>query len=184
MKTVIDNQSVSLLKSKVINYICAGFCVVGFSFSLFSALQLKMHSEIPFWVWHAVSPAFSKVAFDTPRYMTLNTVYDKFIDGTIVGTSYSIDGSLAEFIKSKSTMDPSLRIFPSPDDKGIVIFTEIAFRIFGFKIEGVLFLYYIALAFSGLILAIAYRKNAFALLALAGFYVCHCFMLPMINYDD
>ena len=185
IKFKIDNPYVYMtqLRARIIASICAGFCIVAFAFSFFSALQLKMHSEIPFWVWHAVSPAFSKVAFDTPRYMTLNAVYDKFIDGTIVGTSYSINGSLDDFLKSKSSLDRSTRIFPSPDDKGIVVFTELAFRIFGLKIEGVLFLYYVVLGFSGLIFAIAYRKNPYALLTLAGFYACHCLMLPMIKYD-
>ena len=82
IKFKIDNPYVYMtqLRARIIASICAGFCIVAFAFSFFSALQLKMHSEIPFWVWHAVSPAFSKVAFDTPRYMTLNAVYDKFID--------------------------------------------------------------------------------------------------------
>ena len=177
------DSSLMQLRVRITSSICAGFCLVAFAFSFFSALQLKMHSEIPFWVWHAVSPAFSKVVFDAPRYKTLNSVYDKFIDGTIVGTSYSINGSLDDFLKSKSSLDTSARIFPSPDDKGIVIFTELAFRIFGLKIEGVLFLYYMVLGFSGLIFTFAYRRNPYALLVLAGFYACHCLMLPMIKYD-
>ena len=170
-------------KIKLINYICSGLCVVAFAFSFFNALQLKMQSEVSYWVWHAVSPAFSKVALDAPRYMTSNVVYEKFMNGSIVATSYSINGSLEEFSKSKNSLNNSFRIFPSADDKGIVIFTEIAFRLFGLKIEGVLYLYYLVLGFSGIIFAYAYRNSPFALMALAGFYIAHCLMLPMIKYN-
>lgn len=175
--------STHITKTKLINCICGSFCVIAFTFSFFNALQLKMQSEVSHWVWHAVSPAFSRIALDAPRYMTSDVVYEKFMNGTIVANSYSINGSLEEFAKSKNSLNKAFQIFPSQDDKGIVVFTEIAFRFFGFKIEGVLYLYYLALGFSGLIFAYAYRNNPFALVALAGFYISHCLMLPMIKYD-
>jgi len=175
--------STHITKKKFINYICGCFCVIAFAFSFFNALQLKMQSEVSHWVWHAVSPAFSKVALDAPRYMTSENVYEKFMNGTIVATSYSINESLEELAKTKNLQNNSFQIFPSQDDKGIVIFTEIAFRLFGLKIEGVLYLYYLVLGFSGIIFAYAYRSSPFALLALAGFYIAHCLMLPMIKYD-
>lgn len=176
-------KNLHFLRLNLINLICIGLCVVGFTFSFFNALQLRMQSEVSHWVWHAVSPAFSKVVLDVPRYMTSDVVYEKFMNGSVVATSYSINGSLEEFTRSKNSLNKAFKIFPSQDDKGIVVFTEIAFRLFGLKIEGVLYLYYLVLGFSGFIFAYAYRNNPFALLALAGLYIAHSLMLPMIKYD-
>ena len=161
-------------------FICLSITTFFISFN--AALKLKMDTEPPYWVWAAVPPAFSNVAFGTRRFMTLDFIHIKFNDGTINTSAATINKGMAELKNVKKTSEMKELTMPG-EDKGIVILIELAFKLFGFKVEGVLYIYYLILGFAGIIFAFAYRHNPYALLLLATFYFCHRLILPMIKYD-
>jgi hypothetical protein len=172
------------LQRNVLAILCLSLAALAFLVSLNAALRLKMHSEIPIWVASAIPPALSRVAYGHDRhYMSLNFVHDSFY-GQLKGYEASHVNSVIGNILADNpvAVDRSDRIL-SGDDKGIVLVTELAFRLFGYKVQGVLYLYYLILGISAALFAYAYRRNPFALLLLAAFLLVHRMILPMIKYD-
>jgi len=179
MKYFIASNKKNFILS--ILFICLSITTFFISFN--AALKLKMDTEPPYWVWAAVPPAFSNVAFGTRRFMTLDFVYKKFNDGSVSTNSYQINSAMNELKDVKINANNIELTFPGGDDKGIILLTEIAFKLFGLKVEGVLYVYYLVLGFAGVLFIWAYRNNPYALLLLATFYLCHRLILPMIKYD-
>jgi hypothetical protein len=171
------------LQRKVLTSICLALVLLAFVVSFGAALRLKMHSEVPVWVYAAVPPALSRVEYGHDRYLSLNFVHDAYY--AALKSSYAKDVNKAieaVVTQYKEAPERSDRILSS-DDKGIVVLTEISFRIFGYRIEGVLYLYYIILGLSAALFAYSYRRNPHALLLLASFLLLHRLILPMIKYD-
>lgn len=172
------------LQTKVLTYLCLSMAVIAFLLSLTAALRLKMHTEVPYWIAGAVPPALSKVAYGHNRnYMSLNFVHDSFNQQLKGFQASDINKVMANILAEHPVaVDRSDRVLSS-DDKGIVTLTEISFRLFGYKIEGVFYMYYIILGLSAALFAWAYRRNPYALLLLAAFLLIHRMILPMIKYD-
>jgi hypothetical protein len=172
------------LQTNVLMYLCLAAVVVTFLLSLSAALRLKMHTEVPYWVAGAVPPALSKVAYGHERnYMSLNFVHESFNQQLKGFQAADINKAIANILAAHPVApDRSDRVLSS-DDKGIVTFTELSFRLFGYRIEGVFYLYYIFLGISAALFAWAYRRNPYALLLLAAFLLIHRMILPMIKYD-
>jgi hypothetical protein len=171
------------LQRNTLTGICLALVLLAFALSLGAALRLKMHTEVPYWVYAAVPPALSRVEYGHERYMSLNFVHDSFYsklkNSYAVDVNRAIDETLAQY---PAAQDRSDRILSS-DDKGIVVLTEMSFRLFGYKVEGVLYMYYIILGISAALFAYSYRRNPYALLLLAAFLLLHRMILPMIKYD-
>lgn len=172
------------LQTKVLTILCLFLVVLTFLVSFGTALRLKMHSEVPIWVVSAVPPALSRVAYGHERsYMSLNFVHDSFFQQVKGNDAKSINGAIANILAATPVAtDKSDRIL-SGDDKGIVVVTEMAFRLFGYKVQGVLYIYYIILALSAALFAYSFRANPYALLLLAAFLLLHSMILPMIKYN-
>lgn len=163
---------------------CFALILLTFLLSFGTALRLKMHSIAPYWVYTAVPAALSNVAYGHDRnYMALNfvndTYYSRLKSSYAKDVNRAIAAVLAEYPIAPEYSDQML----SSDDKGIVVLTEIAFRVFGYKIEGVLYMYYVILGMSAALFAYSFRRNPYALLMLAAFLLLHRMILPMINYD-
>jgi hypothetical protein len=172
------------LLRKTITRVCLVLVLLTFAISLGTALRLKMHTEPPYWVFAAVPPALSKVEYGSERYKSLNFVHDIYFSEVKSTYAKDIANIIAEILtRHPVATDRSDRIINQADDKGIVVLTEIAFRLFGYKVEGVLYLYYIILGASVALFTYAYRKNPYALLLLAAFLLLHRMILPMIKYD-
>jgi hypothetical protein len=165
---------------------CLGLSLVALSFffSLATALNMKMHKQISMWVVGSIPPALSRVAYGHDRhYMSLNFVHDSFYRQLKTFEADDLNGVMANILAENpvaaSRSDRVLR----GDDKGIVVATEAAFRLFGYRIEGLFYLYYIFLGISAALFVYAYWRNPFALLLLAAFLLLHRMVLPMIGYD-
>ncbi len=172
------------LRRNLVTGACLALVVLTFFLSLGAALRLKMHSDVPYWVSSAVPPALSRVAYGHAKhYMSLNFVHEAYYGQLTSSYAKDINRTIADILlKYPVANDHSDRVLPS-DDRGIVDLTEISFRIFGYRIEGVLYLYYIVLGLSAALYAYSYRRNPFALLLLAAFLLLHRMILPMIKYD-
>ena len=171
------------LQRNVLTGICLILVLLAFAVSLGGALRLKMHSEVPYWVYAAVPPALSRVEYGHERYMSLNFVHEGYYAALKNSYAKEINSAIEAVVaKYKEAPERSDRILSS-DDKGIVVLTEIAFRVFGYRIEGVLYMYYIILGLSAALFAYSYRRNPHALLLLASFLFLHRLILPMIKYD-
>ena len=171
------------LQRNVLAGVCLILVLLAFAFSLGTALRLKMHSEPPYWVYAAVPPALSNVEYGHERYKTLNFVHDIYFGQLTSNYARDINRIVADILaKHPVAQDRADRILSS-DDKGIVVLTEWSFRIFGYKVEGVLYMYYIILGLSAALFAYSYRINPHALLLLASFLLLHRMILPMIKYD-
>lgn len=164
--------------------VCVALVAAMFFLSLAAAVRLKMHADASYWVYSAVPPALSRVAYGHDRhYMSLNFVHDEFNGLFKSSESSHVNEVIARVLaKYPVAPDQSDRVL-SGDDKGIVLMTEIAFRLFGYKVQGVLYLYYIILGLAAACFAYSYRRNPFALLLLAAFLLLHSMILPMIKYD-
>jgi len=172
------------LQRNTLTCICLALVLLAFALSLGAALRLKMHTEPPYWVYAAVPPALSKVEYGHERYKSLNFVHDIYFGQLTSNYAKDINRIVADILaKHPVATDRSDRIVNQADDKGIVVFTEISFRLFGYRIEGVLYLYYIILGVSAALFAYSYRRNPHALLLLAAFLLLHRMILPMIKYD-
>ncbi len=171
------------LQRNTLTCICLALVLLAFALSLGAALRLKMHTEPPYWVYAAVPPALSKVEYGHERYKSLNFVHDIYFGQLTSNYAKDINRIVADILaKHPVAEDRSDRILPS-DDKGIVVLTEIAFRFFGYRVEGVLYMYYIILGLSAALFTYSYRRNPHALLLLASFLLLHRMILPMIKYD-
>ena len=172
------------LHRSALSVLCLAVVLVTFLLSFAAALRLKMHSEVPIWVVGAVPPALTRVAYEHDRnYVSLTFVHDSFFAQLQSYDAKHVNSVIANILaKYPVAADKSDRILPG-DDKGIVVMTELAFRAFGYRVEGVLYLYYVILGLSAALFAYCYRTNPFALLTLAAFLLIHRMILPMIKYD-
>jgi len=159
---------------------------LGFVASFSIAIRLNMHGEPSGWVVDAVPPALSRVAFGHPRaYTSLTVVHDSFYRylGEQSRSADNVNIAIARVLAETPTVSEHQYRLLGNDDKGIVLLTEFAFRIFGYKIESVFYLYYILLGTSVALFAYSYRENSFALLLASAFLLFHGMSLPMIKYN-
>jgi hypothetical protein len=172
------------LHRNVLTGICLALVLLAFAVSLGAALRLKMHSEVPYWVYAAVPPALSRVEYGHDRYMSLNFVNDTYYAALKSSYAKDVNSAIATVLDTHLVVpDYKSQIVNQADDKGIVVLTEISFRVFGYRIEGVLYMYYIILGLSAALFAFSYRRNPHALLLLASFLFLHRLIMPMIKYD-
>ncbi len=162
--------------------ICLAICAISYCISLNSALSLRMDKEPPYWVTAAMPPAISKIIFGGRQYMVYDFIHNKFAAMGMGIDAQRINAAISELATTPLPLSAKELVL-SGDDKGIVVISEIAFNIFGYKVEGVLYIYYLILLISGTIFCYAYRNNPFALLLLASFFLCHRLIQPMIKYD-
>lgn len=163
---------------------CLFLISLTFCLSLRTAFKLQMHNEPSMWQIDAVPPALSRVAFNHERlYTSLNFVHDAFYNYLSGGghTSEAINDIIVKIL-NKPVLNHSDRLLGS-DDKGIVTLTQLSFRLFGYKMEGLFYLYYIILGTSAIFFAYSYKNNPFSLLLLSAFFLIHSMVLPMIKYN-
>jgi hypothetical protein len=155
---------------------------MAFWLNIVDARRLKMGTEPPVWVVDAIPPVLSQLVFHHARnYTSLNAVYDSFYaqikgDRSAAGINQAIANIVTE---SPAISDRSDRLLGN-DDKGIVDVTMLAFRLVGYKVENVLYVYYAAFGIS----AVSYVRNLAALLWLAAFFLMCDALLPMIKFNS
>ncbi|MEH2483547.1 hypothetical protein V1282_006904 [Nitrobacteraceae bacterium AZCC 2146] len=165
--------------------VCILLAAMAFWLNIVDARRLKMDTEPPVWVVDAVPPALSKLAFHHIRnYTSLTVVYDRFYAGIKEDrTAVGIDRTVASLVKEAPAIsDRSDRLLGN-DDKGIVDLTMFAFRLMGYKVENVLYMYYAVFGVSALLFVVSYIRNVAALLWLVAFFLMCDALLPMIKFN-
>jgi hypothetical protein len=179
-------KNASRLGMIVVPGICIGLVAMAFWLNIVDARRLKMDTEPPVWVVDAIPPALSQLVFDHARhYTSINAVYDSFFaqikqDRSAPGINQAIAAIVAE---SPAISDRSDRLLGN-DDKGIVDLTTFAFRLMGYKVENVLYMYYVIFGVSALLFVVSYVRNVAALLWLAAFFWMCDALLPMIKFNS
>jgi hypothetical protein len=159
---------------------------MAFWLNIVDARRLKMDTEPPVWVVDAIPPALSRLVFDHARhYTSINAVYDSFFaqikqDRSAPGINQAIASIVEE---SPAISDRSDRLLGN-DDKGIVDLTTFAFRLMGYKVENVLYMYYAIFGVSALLFVVSYFRNVVALVWLAAFFLMCDALLPMIKFNS
>lgn len=140
-----------------------------FTLNVQRARDLGVFENASVWVLDAVPVALTHMYLPwNPHYTLSAKVRDAYYPTP--RTPPTSAERVNEAIAKISAMDFRNRDDPyallGNDDKGIVDFVEIAFRVFGLKIQAVATLYYALLAFSSLIFFWSYRKSPLALSAM------------------
>lgn len=174
------------LRMIVVPGLCVGLVAMAFWLNIVDARRLKMDTEPPVWVVDAIPPALSQLVFHHARhYTSINSVYDSFYaqikdDRSALRINQAISDIVAEY---PAISDRSDRLLGN-DDKGIVDVTMLAFRLMGYKVENVLYMYYAIFGVSVALFVVSYVRNVAALFWLAAFLLMCDALLPMIKFNS
>jgi hypothetical protein len=166
------------------------FCIVligiTFGMNVQRAKDLKMHKNPPIWVIDAIPPALSQILFNHDKnYTSLNIVSDIFYmnSGNAPRGAEAINKLINEIAKLDSTQINRGYSLLGPDDKGIIDFVKIAFRLFGLQVESVFYLYFFILFISSLLFIIDFYNRPSHLFLLFSFLLLHFLVLPSLAFN-
>ena len=144
--------------------------LIGLSFRV--GLQAGMATERiePSWRYrvYAVPIVLSHIFYDHPYDYT---AYQK-IAGRFVGSTPSMDELIAAS-RSIDRVDSDGLFFILADDKGIVDFTRLAFRLYGIKLSSLYYMYFTVVLISCLLYVVCYFDDVAKLALLA--FLCLAF---------
>jgi hypothetical protein len=161
--------------------------VLGFVLLVQRGTGLGMPSRPPVWVVDAVPAAVSEVVYGREKpYTSLAVVTDQY--ATLLGATPSPDGPTVDRAIARiaaldpSTVDRSYRLL-GVDDKGIVDFVALAFRLFGLQVAGVFWLYVVVLGLSCGLFTLAWFDRPTYLAALAGLLTAYFLIMPTLAFN-
>jgi hypothetical protein len=93
-----------------------------------------------------------------------------------------VDRAIAEVLKMDPRTISRETVLLGGDDKGIVDFIKIAFRLFGYSDEKIIYLYFALLFGSVLLLVLSFRESLFPQVIASAFLVAHYLILPTVYY--
>ena len=153
------------------------------------ARSLGMADHPPIWVVDAIPAALSDLAFgNRDGYTSLKAVSDTYYGSlrannpTIIRNSEMVDRAIAEVLKLDPRTISRETVLLGGDDKGIVDFIKIAFRLFGYFDEKIIYLYFIVLFASVLLLVLSFRETIFPQAIAGAFLAAHYLLLPTVFY--
>jgi hypothetical protein len=167
--------------------------LVLFAANIARMFSLRMEDQPPIWVVDAIPIALSDMAFghrndytsltavDSVFYRTLETPPGQTHDSKLVARAIANVLALDPKTISRASMLPGRTL--GTDDKGIVDFVKVAFSIFGYANEKIIYLYFIFLFVSISLLLLAFGETAFPPLAVGAFLAAHYLILPMVYYN-
>jgi hypothetical protein len=138
----------------------------------------------------AIPPALSNLVFNSPRDHTSLSAVNSAFYGTIWGSAPGVphDARLvtraiaAVLALDHKTISRETQLM-SGDDKGIVDFVKVAFRLFGYHPERILYLYFLLLFGSILLLVVSFREIRLAAVIAAAFLAAHYLILPEVFFN-
>jgi len=150
---------------------------------------IGMTEHPPIWVVDATPAALSDLAFgNRDGYTSLKAVSDVFYaslrdnDTTIFRNSGMVNRAIGEVLKLDPRTVSRETVLLGGDDKGIVDFIKIAYRLFGYSDEKVILLYFTLLSASILLFVLSFRATILPLAISGAFLVAHYLILPTVYY--
>lgn len=133
---------------KTIVAACMVFLIFfAFMMNIQRSIKLEMDVKPSMWSINAIPYALSKLVFDQEKYISNKVVYDAFMHGrNTISNNAGIDYVLN---LEKSSIGKDFILWDI-EDKGIIDYVSLSFKIFGFKAERILNLFYLILFVSSL----------------------------------
>ena len=161
--------------------------LIGVAFILCVQRTAAIQTHVPVSVFNAIPPAISSVVFGhKKKYTSLVTVSDMFRSelGDQATDARAINETISRIANSDlATTKHDYRLMAVVDEKGIVDFVEIAFRLFGLRVESTVYLYFVVLFASCCCFILGFHGSPSCLLLLAGFLVGFYLILPAIAFN-
>jgi hypothetical protein len=153
---------------------------------IYRVQSLEMDIRSAPWVIEAVPAALSDVVFGhRVRYTTLTIVDGAYWEGlkTTARTADDIDAVMAQIeALDRSRIGSEYKLLGS-DDKGIVDFVALAFRLFGLHFRGITWLYFLLQGGSCLLLVVGSRRHPAIIGLLVVLLLGQYMLLPMIRFN-
>ena len=160
---------------------------IAFGIGFERAITLGMQNRVPVSVFEAIPPAISTLIFaHDKRYTSLTVVDDIYRNylGNSSSDGHRINAAIAQIVNARSIgADRSYRLM-GLDDKGIVDFVTIAFRLFGLEVQSVLYLYFLILFISCCCFILGFFRSPSRLILLVGLLIAFYLVLPMIAFNQ
>jgi hypothetical protein len=139
------------------------------------------------WVVDAVPAAVSDVVYGREKpYTSLAVISDQYanlLGGTPSPDGATVDRAIARIAAlDPATLDRSYRLL-GVDDKGIVDFVALAFRVFGLQVAGIFWLYVVVLGLSCGLFALAWFNRPVYLVALASLLATYVLVMPTLTFN-
>ena len=153
------------------------------------AHAIGMADHPPVWVVDAIPAAVSDLAFgNRDGYTSLKAVSEVYYASLrannpgLIRDSEMVDRAMAEALKLDAQTMPRETVLLGGDDKGIVDFIKISFRLFGYANGRIIDLYFILLGGSILLLVLSFRETLLPAAIAGAFLVAHYLMLPTVYH--
>jgi len=160
--------------------------LIGVAFTISLQRTLAIQTNVPVAVFDAIPPAISSVVFGhKKKYTSLVTVSNMFRSelGDHATDARAINETITRIANSDlATPNHDYRLMGG-DDKGMVDFVEIAFRLFGLDVQSTVYLYFLILFASCCCFILGFHRYPSCLLLLAGFLVGFYLVLPAIVFN-
>ena len=158
---------------------------LGFAATVYRATSLGMPTQMPMWVVMVIPSALSEVVFDDDnRYTVLKPVYQEYYSRLATNLdAASVNAAISAVMRlDPNHIDRGYELLWD-DDKGMVDFVALAFRLFGFQVQSIFYLYFLVMLASCIAYTLAFFKQTACLLLLAGFVSMFFLLLPMIAFN-
>lgn len=143
---------------------------------------LGMKRSMPMWVIDAIPPALSEaVCGHTKRYTALESVHEELARAG--NSEEAVNAAIARVVSRRDQPQGEHYVLLGSDDKGIVDFVRIAFRLFGYRVSSVYHLYFALLFVSTMSFAVAFRRSPHYLALAAAILVMATLISPMIAFN-
>jgi len=171
----------------------ASVVLILFAANIGRMFSLGMEDRPPIWVVDAIPIALSDMVFghrndytslvavDTVFYNTLESPPGLKHDSNLVARAIANVLALDPRTISRESKLPGRTL--GTDDKGIVDFVKVAFSLFGYANERIIYLYFIFLFISISLLLLSFGETAFPPLAVGAYLAAHYLILPMVYYN-
>ncbi len=171
-------------RASCIAFLCCAIVVFAYGASLQRAKTFGMRTQVAPLVFQSIPAVLSAQVFGHDKPFTslesVSAMY--YAELSDYATDAGLINSAIQKIRNSNisrSEDPRYRLL-FPDDKGIVDFVSIAFRIFGLKAQSPFDLYFLLLLLSSACFVAAFRNHPSHLLLLASFLATYYLVLPMI----
>ena len=180
-------SKISLIRIRFESNNVSWFCVflVGFAFllSLSLAKNLNMHKNPGTWATYAVPHSLSELSFKHGKKYTSNKTVRDTYTGVINSTKSKDDINLAintVLHLDKNKLGDGLFLWEN-EDKGIIDFVSMAFNVFGFKVQSILYCYFFIMFVSCAAFMFANFNGHPRLIVLQQFLVVLYLIIPTIS---
>jgi hypothetical protein len=156
-----------------------------FAANIVRVRSLQMDEHVPIWVYDAIPPALSDLAFRAHGgYASLRAVSEGFYHamGGQMHESKIVGLAINQVLQMDQKTMSTETILLGGDDKGIVDFVKISFSLFGYDPAKIIYLYFIFLGVSLCAFLWSFQTDPWSQAIVGAFLTSHYLILPMVAY--